>query len=230
MAMAPRKLPFNFMALLLGFAAIFALLPLAQYSPIWGWCIKGTFIAINVLSVYAVAEKKIHFIIAILLAIPSIAIQGIDSLDNSLLAQSLRYIFSIALYGYVSFLLLRNIFKSSVINNNIIYEAICVYMLIGIIWGSGFTVLEIVTPGSISGLPLAQPNLSVYEIAGFHIQSLFYYSYITLTTLGYGNIAPVSPAANALAASEAIVGQLYITILIARLVGLHVLQNNDKGN
>ena len=54
------------------------------------------------------------------------------------------------------------------------------------------------------------------------VRDLFYFSYVTLTTLGYGDIGPVSPAARALAITEAIVGQLYLVVLVAGLVGMHL--------
>ncbi len=56
----------------------------------------------------------------------------------------------------------------------------------------------------------------------FKIYELFYFSYTTLTTLGYGDIRPISAIARSFAISEAIIGQLYLTILVARLVGLHI--------
>lgn len=51
---------------------------------------------------------------------------------------------------------------------------------------------------------------------------MIYYSFVTLTTLGYGDIVPVSPSARSLATLEALTGQLYLTVLVARLVGLQI--------
>ena len=56
----------------------------------------------------------------------------------------------------------------------------------------------------------------------FTAAEMVYYSFVTLTTLGYGDIVPVSPSARALATLEALTGQLYLTVLVARLVGLHI--------
>jgi hypothetical protein len=60
------------------------------------------------------------------------------------------------------------------------------------------------------------------------IHLYLYYSYTTLTTLGYGDITPTSPPAQSLSSLEAIVGQFYLTILVARLVGLHLTSKNDE--
>ena len=68
-----------------------------------------------------------------------------------------------------------------------------------------------------------------YDFAGEQMLSVdtndfVYYSMVTLTTLGYGDITPLSASARALAAMEALVGQIYLTVIIARLVGLHMQQ------
>ena len=57
---------------------------------------------------------------------------------------------------------------------------------------------------------------------------MIYFSFVTLTTLGYGDIVPLSPAARALAMVEALLGQLYLTVLVARLVGLHITHSQQE--
>ncbi len=57
---------------------------------------------------------------------------------------------------------------------------------------------------------------------------MVYYSFVTLTTLGYGDIVPVNPSVRALATLEAITGQLYLTVLVARLVGLHITHSSQR--
>ena len=72
-------------------------------------------------------------------------------------------------------------------------------------------------PGSFAGLPAD---------AGVHFDSsLVFFSFVTMTTLGYGDIVPASPAARSLATLQAVVGQLYLAVLVARLVGLHVAES-----
>ena len=56
----------------------------------------------------------------------------------------------------------------------------------------------------------------------------FYYSFVTMTTLGYGDIVPVSSAARGLATLQAVVGQLYLAVLVARLVGLYVAESASR--
>jgi hypothetical protein len=97
-----------------------------------------------------------------------------------------------------------------------IYGALCVYLLIGLTWGFMFLTLEGVQPGSFS-LGQGQPNGIAKDPA-----TLVYFSFVTLSTVGYGDITPLSPPARSLAFMEAIIGQIYLAVLVARLVGLHI--------
>ena len=102
--------------------------------------------------------------------------------------------------------------------------AVCVYLLIGVIWSLLFSIVEIAAPGS---LRFSDADAGVQEAlrTGAPQGATTYFSFVTLTTLGYGDIVPVSQAARSLAAVEALLGQLYLTILVARLVGLHMTQS-----
>jgi voltage-gated potassium channel Kch len=64
--------------------------------------------------------------------------------------------------------------------------------------------------------------------SGSSFANFIYYSFVTLTTLGYGDIVPVSPHARALSSLEAVIGQLFIAVLIARLVGMHIVHETEK--
>jgi Ion channel len=87
--------------------------------------------------------------------------------------------------------------------------ALCAYLLTGIAFGGIFATLEATTPGSLSG---PEP---------LDLEKAVYFSFVTLATLGYGDITPAASAARALAVLEAVFGQLYLAVLIARLVSLY---------
>jgi len=96
--------------------------------------------------------------------------------------------------------------------------AICGYLLIGYIFTSGYSVLTYLEPGSISvgGQPLGVEQADHVEQ---HLSELSYFSFASLTTVGYGDIVPVTPFARAIAVVEVLVGQLYLAGFVARLVG-----------
>lgn len=104
-------------------------------------------------------------------------------------------------------ILMRNMFKSRKITQEIIVGGICIYLLMGILWAISFGLLI-----ELDGDALAYEGLS----------SLYYFSFTTLTTLGYGDITPRSDFARVLTTMEAVIGQLYLAVFVARLVGLHI--------
>ena len=96
-----------------------------------------------------------------------------------------------------------------------------VYLFIGLLWSDIYAILEHLQPGSFS---------FAHSQAGTKLSDFSYYSFVTLTTLGYGDITPLTSKARAFAMLEAIIGQLYLVVLIARLVGLHISHSSGRKN
>jgi hypothetical protein len=90
-----------------------------------------------------------------------------------------------------------------------ICAALSVYLLVGIAFGGIFATLEAVAPGSLRG---PEP---------IRLEGALYFSFVTLATLGYGDVVPASAVARPLAMLEAVFGQLYLVVLVARLVSLY---------
>ena len=106
------------------------------------------------------------------------------------------------------------------INTNRIVGAICVYLLLGVIWAMTYTVVELATPNSFAGFSPMQEQ-------GWDSEWL-YFSFVTMTTLGYGDILPISATARGLAYIQAVVGQFYIAVLVAGLVGAYVSTKQES--
>lgn len=107
-----------------------------------------------------------------------------------------------------------------------LFGAVCAYLLIGVAWGTAYSLAEAARPGSF----YADDETS----AAIHDESLrepvlIYYSFITLTTVGYGDITPASSAARTLTWLEGMTGQFYIGVLVAALVGLRITQGHMRG-
>ena len=90
-----------------------------------------------------------------------------------------------------------------------------------IIFAIAYSLLEYLQPGSFQGLNPAQAQAALNR-------SFYYFSVVTLTTTGFGDITAVSPSARTIVMMEALIGQLYPAILIARLVSLHVETKGGK--
>ncbi len=125
-----------------------------------------------------------------------------------------RVTFQLLFFTYICCVFFQRIFLADSITLDLLFGAFCLYLLIGLLWALAYTLLEQVFPGSFAGTQM--------EEAGSLADRFLYYSYVTLTTLGYGDIIPATPPARNLSALEALTGQFYIAILVARLLGLHL--------
>jgi uncharacterized MnhB-related membrane protein len=113
-------------------------------------------------------------------------------------------------------IVLWQVFREGPVTAHRIQGSVAAYLLLSIIFAVAYGLLENLQPGSF------QTSSALEEYSGRMSRSFYYFSVVTLTTTGYGDIAPVSAYARSLAMMEALIGQLYPAILIARLVSLHV--------
>jgi hypothetical protein len=123
--------------------------------------------------------------------------------------------FAFALYGILRAVLVR---KATI---DALFGAVCGYLLLGIIWTVLYSAVETAFPGSFV-VPVTGAAEGMAAPADRSV--LGYYSFITLATVGYGDITPTTPLARTLAWIEAITGQFYLAVLVAGLVGLKVTQ------
>jgi hypothetical protein len=127
---------------------------------------------------------------------------------------------AIALYqAMVIQVLLRFIFTTERVSLDVIYAALAIYLLVGAVFVGIYGALDILTVQATGSHAFRDSLLP--DTAVLPWQHLVYYSYITLTTVGYGDVLPVTLWARSFAALEAIIGVLYLTVIVARLVGLY---------
>jgi hypothetical protein len=130
----------------------------------------------------------------------------------------------LSLCSYIIFLMLtislaiRQVVRSGPINANRVIGVICIYLLLGLIWSLFYVLINMFIPDSFS----IQIGGSPFEQA----QPFLYYSFVTLTTLGYGDISPLGETARAMSTIEAILGQFYIAILVAGAVATFIARKN----
>ncbi len=126
----------------------------------------------------------------------------------------------LGLLGFTTVVLLNSLLQADHVSQDTLVGGMCVYLLIGLCFALAFVILTEVSPGALAynGEPI------VFDPAepGAHATRLLYYSFVTITTLGYGDVTPLHDVGQMLAVAEALVGQLYLAIFIARLVGLYV--------
>ena len=192
-----------------------ALLPFFGETEIGGFRFKLITMAILLSATYAIAEKKRLFILAIVLAVPAVIAPWLYLFYDLPGAQIWNVAFTLLFLVFITAIILGDVLRGEEVTTDNINGGICVYLLIGFTWTMLYWIAEIYQPGSFL---IAGSKSSLTSLKGVN---LVYFSYVTLTTLGYGDITPVSAHARSLSILEAITGVLYIAIFIARLIGLH---------
>jgi len=113
------------------------------------------------------------------------------------------------LFALLVVMILTDVVRVQTVTMDTVFGAATVYLALGLLWSMLYALVALVEPGSFL-TPAAKP----------HLQDFAYYSYVTLTTVGYGDVVPVSRPARGLAVMEGLIGQLYLAVMIARLVSL----------
>ncbi len=175
------------------------------------------FTVIFLSAVYAVSQKRGVFIVAIFIALLTVVLLWLTRLTGITSFGIAGNIIGSLFFAFTAIMIIDYLFREDKVTGDMIMGAICVYFLMGLIWAFVFSTMEILQPGSFK---ITQGIVSQPAFA--------YYSYVTLTTLGYGDITPISAPARSLSLLEAMMGQLYLAVLVARLVGLHISQSMMK--
>jgi hypothetical protein len=128
--------------------------------------------------------------------------------------------------GFAVAVILSNIFSRRTITGDDVLGAICGYLLAAGFFANAYAMTAIAVPNAFS---IAQESQALNDT---HSRTaLFnYFSMVTLTTMGYGDVTPARPPATAIAVLEAVFGQFYIAIVVAQLVGLRMAQGERKGD
>jgi hypothetical protein len=120
--------------------------------------------------------------------------------------------------GFLALLLGARVFQAGAVTFDRVVGAVTIYLALGIVWASAYELIALHNPHAFSGPASATESHDHW----------FYFSFVTLTTVGYGDIAPVARSARSLATLEAFVGQLYPAVVLARLVSLNSSRRNDR--
>lgn len=148
---------------------------------------------------------------------------ALSVLATSTDAPALYYASTLAIFGFLVIAIihaLRQVVFGTEMNVNRLVGAICVFLLLGILWAFAYSMLEIAVPGSFSGFaPGHDPRSD---------SSWIYFSFVTLTTLGYGDITPESAVARTLAYIQAVVGLFYMAVLVAGLVSAYISEKQGS--
>lgn len=201
----------------------FSLFFLAPFYAALNWrfpLLKILFFLAIEFTLHIVMDKKKMFICTIFTTIGFIAtlVAGYDLCPFAI--NDFLYVFGRLVYclflAIAIFYLMRRFLQARKITGDTIKGAIAVYLMLGVLWIFVYESIFHINP-------------SAFSAVAFGKLSFLHYSYTTLTTLGLGDITPVSNFAMSFTCLEAIVGQLFLVVFIAKLMGLHIVQFSQDG-
>ena len=182
------------------------------------------FTIVLLLGVYAINRNRVLLVVAVCLVLPILVSRWTTYFVFIPTLHVTGSVFGVLFFIFLAVSVLYHILLDDHITVDEIFGAVCGYLFIGLAWSFIFMIIESAQPGSFSF-----SNPGAFEGAsGFAVSPFVYHSFVTLTTLGYGDITPNSPSARTFSYLEAILGQIYLTVLIARLVGLHIAGRGKK--
>jgi hypothetical protein len=220
----------RFVVLLACIVLLLAMGPLVRYlgetsSELAGGLLTAVFLLMLVSAALAVGRTRAASIVVLVLAIPLVAAVLGDAFTDVTAIYIAKDVLGLVFLAYVSVVLLQHLFTVRRVTVDTIATSLCVYLLMGLMWALVYSLVEAVRPGSFD-LGAAGEAGGVMRFGGEQSLYPIYFSLVTMTTLGYGDITPDSDTSRMLASMEAVIGQIYLAVLVARLVGLQIAQSS----
>jgi hypothetical protein len=182
------------------------------------------FIAILVVlaAISAVTNQRRHAYSLAILSLAAAIPQALDPHVESSLTGVLANLASMIFLIYLVVIILRDIFLTTQVSMDTLVGSVCGYLLLSAVFAAAYSTLVLLQPDSFIVDERLTLDPSKLHFQGAHFDVLLYFSVITLTTVGFGDIIPATTFARELVSAEAIMGQVYITMIVARLVGMHL--------
>jgi hypothetical protein len=215
MAVVTRTHPSPFLLLLVSIAMLLLLGPFLDDVPFAHHLVNALFSITLISAVYSLRRPPWAFKVGLALIIPALALTWLAAVFAARLELG-GYLFILLALAFTAVMMVVHTLEETHITLEQIWAALSAYLLFGVAWGIAYFLLESSAPGSLS----IAANLD-----GTLLSTCTYYSFVTLSTLGYGDITPISQQARSLSLVEAVVGQLYLAVLIGKLVGMYGAAN-----
>lgn len=217
--------PQNYASMLVTSVTMILIAPLVDNTP-WGRVLMFLLVILSMLSgTVAISDRKHEKVVGVSLAGLAILFLGFASIfEGELFGQTYFWLIgdglALLFFLVTGTIMLRDIFSGEVTGNRIC-GAICVYLLLGLSFAILHQAVLMMDPHSLRFEQELLESIAEAQQTGRPrvFSMLIYYSFCTLSTLGFGDISPVGTVARTLSWMEAVCGQMYLTILVARLVG-----------
>jgi len=215
------------------FAILFVLLLCVMLIPpyfqdaVWiGKFWRGLFTCVLLWALYTVAGSRRVLILALLVLIPTIGSTWLADAEHERYLAYLDNITNIIYFSLICAFMGQYILTTRKVTLEVIFAAMCLYMMVAVLWAAIYTNLELYYSNAFTfrGQFAEEAGITKDAIYGHMI----YYSFVTISTLGYGDTLPIHRVAQNWSGVEAMIGQFYIAIIIARLVSVYTVEREDE--
>lgn len=172
--------------------------------------IEAVFAVLLLSGVWAVADHRLIAGMVALLCACMAAVAWLSVTGSTLASPTTRAAVALVATILLAAVVGKRVFSSGQITSDRIMGAVAFFLIVGLVWANAYEIVALHDPGAFTGGPDQQRGMERW----------FYFSFVTLTTVGYGDVTPLARSARALAMLEALIGQLYPAIILARLVTL----------
>lgn len=213
---AEKWIPGRFTLLLCLLPTVFLIAPLLGDSPVARLVFNALVTLLLLITVQATALKKKERIGAWLLVGGCVLLRWTGHVFGDARLQTAGDILAALFLGFVTVELFLYVVRAARVNMDVLSAGLCVYLLLGMTFALIYTALDRIAPASFALPSDPVDHLSVASMG--RIRDYVYYSMVTMTTTGFGDIRPVSQLARSLTIIEILLGQLYLVVMISRLV------------
>ncbi|PIR20266.1 MAG: hypothetical protein COV45_06855 [Deltaproteobacteria bacterium CG11_big_fil_rev_8_21_14_0_20_47_16] len=219
-----RRYAYLFICLLLPYV----LHPLIETEVIGVTILDVAFTLVLIVAMFAMSDNRRFALPALVIMVIVQVCSWSANLTNSPMTQIVALGLNALFMSYTVVYLLNRILTRETVTINTIFASLCVYLLIGYVWSFLYAILDLSVPGSFAiDNKLFQHVFDLSQVFS-KLYYFMYYSFTTLTSLGLSDIMAANPTARVLTVLEAIMGQLYLVVLVSRLISIHITQATTR--
>jgi len=216
-----RRVPRN-AALLITLLSLIVLAPVLPPERSW-YIVELLFGLILISGVYSIGPFKYRWAF-VLLTVVTLVVRWAELLSEGSVMDVPAHALTVVWLGFAIAVIIKHLFQRSNVDIDTILGAVVIYLLAAVAFAIVFQIVELLSPGSFSGLGMGSQRRE--ELSS----TMMYYSLVCITTMGYGDVVPVGALARPLSVIEGVFGQLYLAVMIARLVGLHIATQRTRSS
>lgn len=211
----PDQLPFRSAAVL-----FFTLVLLVLFAPLAGTLrvpiLNLLLTMVIIAAVNLAATNRRTVLLGLILGLPALVFAWLGRVGATNILIVLRYVAFVLLMAVVFVMMLRAVMRARTVTREVVLLGLSCYLLLGLLWAAAYATLELVQPESFA-MPADATATAVFGVAS-------YFSFVTLTSTGFGDVLPLTPIARGLANLESVTGVLFVAVFISRLIAAYEVE------